>query len=79
MPLMTTRGPSTPSRPPPNANETMPLTVSCPRCEALIEARDEDELVTKVQQHAREDHGLDHTLPRKHILANLARQTKANQ
>jgi predicted small metal-binding protein len=57
----------------------MLLTVSCPRCEALIEARDEDDLVAKVQQHVREDHGLEHTLPRKHILANLARQTKGER
>jgi predicted small metal-binding protein len=57
----------------------MPLTVSCPRCEALIEARDEDDLVAKVQRHVREDHGLERTLPRKHILANLARQTKDDE
>lgn len=57
----------------------MPMTVSFPRCELVIEARDEDDLVAKVQQHVRDDHGLDHALPRKHILANLARQSTHNE
>jgi predicted small metal-binding protein len=55
------------------------MTVSFPRCELVIEARDEDDLVAKVQQHVRDDHGLDHALPRKHILANLARQSTHNE
>ena len=57
----------------------MTLTVNCPRCQAVIEARDEDELVVTVQHHVRDDHGLEHTLPRKHILAHLARQSRPNK
>ena len=49
----------------------MTLTLNCPRCNAAITAEDEDDLVEKVQTHVRDDHGLDHTLPRKHILARL--------
>ena len=52
----------------------MSLTMGCPRCEKVIEARDENDLVAKVQQHVREDHGLGHTLPAKHILARLRRE-----
>ncbi len=51
----------------------MSMSLACPRCETVIDAEDEDELVAKVQQHVREDHGLDHTLPAKHILARLRR------
>jgi hypothetical protein len=51
----------------------MSLTMPCPRCEAVIDAEDEDDLVAKVRAHVREDHGLDHTLPAKHILARLRR------
>lgn len=51
----------------------MSLTMSCPRCEAVIDAEDEDDLVAKVRQHVRDDHGLAHTLPAKHILARLRR------
>ena len=50
-----------------------PLQVACPRCETIIAAADEDDLVNKVQAHVRDDHGLGHTLPRKHILARLRR------
>jgi hypothetical protein len=49
----------------------MPLTINCPRCDTPITAQDEDDLVQKVQTHVRDDHGLSHTLPRKHILARL--------
>jgi predicted small metal-binding protein len=49
----------------------MTMTLNCPRCDAVIDAEDEDDLVAKVQDHVREDHGLDHTIPRKHILARL--------
>jgi predicted small metal-binding protein len=51
----------------------MSLTMPCPRCDAVINAENEDDLVAKVQRHVREDHGLDHTLPAKHILARLRR------
>jgi predicted small metal-binding protein len=47
------------------------MTLNCPRFDAVIDAEDEDDLVAKVQDHVREDHGLDHTMPRKHILARL--------
>jgi len=49
----------------------MALTVNCPRCEKVIHAEDEDDLVLKIQTHVRDDHQLPHTLPRKHILARL--------
>jgi uncharacterized C2H2 Zn-finger protein len=52
---------------------SMSVTVACPRCDAVIDAKDEDDLVAKVQKHVHEDHGLKHTLPRKHILARLRR------
>jgi hypothetical protein len=42
-------------------------------CDLVVEADDEDDLVAKVQQHVREDHGLHPTLPAKHILARLRR------
>ena len=51
----------------------MSLTIACPRCPSVIDAENEDDLVAKVQQHVRDDHGLDHTLPAKHILARLRR------
>ena len=49
----------------------MAMTLNCPRCDAVVNAEDEDDLVAKVQAHVREDHDLQHTLPRKHILARL--------
>lgn len=54
----------------------MPLTINCPRCDTPITAQDEDDLVEKVQTHVREDHGLAHTLPRKHIIARLQKITQ---
>jgi predicted small metal-binding protein len=56
-----------------------PLRVRCPRCEMVIAAADEDDLVNKVQAHVRNDHGLDHTMPRKHILARLRRIREADR
>jgi predicted small metal-binding protein len=47
------------------------LIATCPRCEVTFRAADEDELVAIVQQHVRNDHGFEHELPRKHILAYL--------
>lgn len=47
----------------------MSVSLPCRRCGALITADDEDELVTKIQTHARNDH--DHTPAREHILAHL--------
>jgi predicted small metal-binding protein len=52
----------------------MPITASCPRCDYTITANDEDELVTKVEAHVRDDHGLTHEMPRKHVLAMLKHQ-----
>jgi hypothetical protein len=46
----------------------MTLTMHCPRCDAVLTAHDEDDLVIKVQAHVRYDHKLAHTLARKHIL-----------
>ncbi len=54
----------------------MSLTTNCPRCDTPITAQDKDDLVEKVQTHVREDHGLKHTLPRKHILARLRKLTQ---
>lgn len=52
----------------------MSMSIPCPRCELVIDADDEDDLLAKVQRHVRDDHGLDHTLPPKHILARLRRR-----
>ena len=52
----------------------MTMTLTCPRCDTIIDAEDEDDLVAKVQAHVRDDHDLEHTLPRKHILARLRRE-----
>ncbi|HYX84377.1 MAG TPA: DUF1059 domain-containing protein [Gaiellales bacterium] len=52
----------------------MPIRATCPRCDAVIMATDEDDLVAKVQAHARDDHAFTRALPRKHILALLRRQ-----
>lgn len=50
------------------------MTFKCPRCETMIDAEDEDDLVLRVQAHVRDAHHLPHTLPRKHILARLRGQ-----
>lgn len=55
----------------------MTLNMTCPRCDTVIAAEDEDELVAKVQTHARDDHDLTHPLSRKHILARVHAQTPA--
>ena len=57
----------------------MTLKMKCPRCDTVITAADEDDLVARVQAHARNDHGLQHTLPRKHILANLRVRDREDQ
>jgi len=49
-------------------------TLRCPRCDLVISAKDEDDLVAKVRSHVREDHGLEHELPRRHILARARDQ-----
>ena len=51
----------------------MSITMSCPRCDAVIHAENEDDLVARIQLHVHEDHGLGHTLPTRHILAHLRR------
>lgn len=51
----------------------MSMSITCPRCDVTIDAKDEAELVAMVQRHVRVDHGLEHTLPPKHILARLRR------
>ncbi len=45
------------------------IRLICPRCDAVITAGNEDELVANVRSHVRDDHGATHTLSRKHILA----------
>lgn len=50
------------------------LTASCPRCEFELHATSEDELVARVQEHVRDDHGFERELPRKHILAYLRKK-----
>ncbi len=52
----------------------MSITMPCRRCDTMITADDEDDLVAKVQAHARAEHNLKHDLPRKHILAHLHAQ-----
>lgn len=47
------------------------ITATCPRCGVEFHAADEDALVSAVQQHVRNDHGFEHELPRKHVLAYL--------
>lgn len=54
------------------------LTMPCPRCDVVLTADDEDDLVAKVQTHVRNDHGLKHTLPRKHILHRLRAQSASD-
>ena len=48
-----------------------PLTATCPRCEVSLQAANVDEMVAVVQRHVRNDHGFEHELPRKHVLAYL--------
>jgi Protein of unknown function (DUF1059) len=52
----------------------MPITANCPRCGRTILADDASELLEGVRRHVREDHGLDHDLPPKHVAAMLAKQ-----
>ncbi len=52
----------------------MTITANCPRCGHTIQADDASELVEGVRRHVRDDHGLDHQLPRKHVAAMLAKQ-----
>jgi Protein of unknown function (DUF1059) len=53
----------------------MTVSVTCKRCDELITAEDEDELVAQVEAHAR-DHGAHgaHVPSRERILAHLLRQ-----
>ena len=44
----------------------MAKQVTCPPCGAVLSADTDDELVAKVQQHARDDHGAE--LTAEHIL-----------
>ncbi len=57
----------------------MTISMPCKRCGVVITADDEDDLVAKVQRHARDDHNLKHDLPRKHILAHLHKQVPRAQ
>lgn len=51
----------------------MDLSMTCKHCGISISADDEDELVTRVQAHAR-THDRPVELTREHILARLHRQ-----
>jgi len=51
----------------------MTISVPCPRCDTVITAEDEDDLVAQVQDHVARDHDMPRVLPRKHILARLRR------
>lgn len=52
----------------------MLFSLTCPRCDAVITADDEEELVARVQAHVRDDHNAAHSPSQKHILARLHRQ-----
>jgi hypothetical protein len=55
----------------------MPVTLNCPRCDAVVEADDEDDLIDKVQAHVRDAHPeIKHELPAKHIRATFRRLTR---
>ena len=56
----------------------MSITATCPRCGYVLEAADEDDLVSAVRKHVRNAHGLSHELPRKHVLAMLDKQRRAD-
>jgi predicted small metal-binding protein len=48
----------------------MTISLACGPCGTVITADDEDQLVSRVQAHAREHDGTP-DLPREHILAHL--------
>lgn len=54
------------------------LEMRCPRCERVISANSEEDLVAQVQDHARDDHGVQHQLTPKHILAQLHKRDQEN-
>jgi predicted small metal-binding protein len=49
----------------------MTASLTCPRCNAVVTAHDEDELVAHVQAHVRDAHNAAHSPSREHILARL--------
>jgi hypothetical protein len=54
----------------------MAVSLTCTRCQELITAEDQDELVAQVQAHARDHGGAhgQHIPSRERILAHLQRQ-----
>lgn len=58
----------------------MTVSLICARCQELITAEDEDELVAQVQAHARDHGGAhgQHVPSRERILAHLHRQDPEN-
>jgi len=57
----------------------MPITANCPRYDHTITAQTEDDLIRQVQAHARDDHGLTHPLPEKHVRAMIQRQAENDE
>lgn len=49
---------------------TTTIGLPCKRCDTVITADDEDELVAEVQAHAAREHDLTHALSRERILAH---------
>lgn len=54
--------------------DTMPITAKCPRCGYTLEAENADQLVDVIRAHVRNEHRLEHELPRKHVIAMLRKQ-----
>lgn len=57
----------------------MTLTLTCTRCQQEIAGADEDDLVTRVQDHVAghgRDHGSGHQVSRDHVLRRLRRQQR---
>lgn len=55
----------------------MTLALTCTRCQQKITAADEDDLVTRVQDHVAghgRDHDRSHHITRDHVLRRLRRQ-----
>lgn len=54
----------------------MTVSLTCPRCNTVITADDEDQLVAHVQAHVRDDHEASHSPSREHVLARLHRRDR---
>jgi hypothetical protein len=58
----------------------MAVSITCKRCKELITAEDEDDLMTQVQEHARDHGGArgTHLPSREHILAHLHKRSSSD-